>query len=30
MSAFLGSIHFWLYNKIQIQQELLEEILTLT
>jgi len=30
MSAFLGPIHFWLYNKIQIQQELLEEILTLT
>jgi len=28
MSAFLGPIHFWLYNKIQIQQELLEEILT--
>ena len=30
MSAFLGPIHFWLYNKIQIQQELLEEILILT
>jgi len=30
MSAFLGPIHFWLYNKIQIQQELLEEILTQT
>lgn len=30
MSAFLGPIHFWLYNKIQIQQDILEEILTLT
>ena len=30
MSAFLGPIHFWLYNKIQIQQEILEEILSLS
>lgn len=30
MSAFLGPIHFWLYNKIQIQQDILEEILTST
>jgi len=30
MSAFLGPIHFWLYNKIQIQQELLEKILSST
>jgi hypothetical protein len=27
MSAFLGPIHFWLYNKIQIQQGIVEEIL---
>lgn len=26
MSAFLGPIHYWLYNKIQIQQELVDEI----
>ena len=30
MSAFLGPIHFWLYNKIQLQQELVEEVLNLT
>ncbi len=30
MSAFLGPIHFWLYNKIQLQQELEEEILKLS
>lgn len=30
MSAFLGPIHFWLYNKIQIQQGMVEEILTLS
>jgi hypothetical protein len=29
MSAFLGPIHFWLYNKIQIQQELVEDIVRL-
>ncbi|HEX3022476.1 MAG TPA: hypothetical protein VHP81_08805 [Lachnospiraceae bacterium] len=27
MSAFLGPIHFWLYNKIQIQQGIVEKIL---
>lgn len=29
MSAFLGPIHYWLYNKIQVQQAILEEIYTL-
>lgn len=29
MSAFLGPIHFWLYNKIQIQQTIVDEILKL-
>jgi len=27
MSAFLGPIHFWLYDKIKIQNEIVEEIL---
>lgn len=27
MSAFLGPIHFWLYNKIQLQEELIQNIL---
>ncbi|NLJ58251.1 MAG: hypothetical protein GX339_05350 [Tissierellia bacterium] len=27
MSAFLGPIHFWLYNKVKIQNEIVEEIL---
>jgi hypothetical protein len=27
MSAFLGPIHHWLYNKIQIQQAFVEEII---
>lgn len=27
MSAFLGPIHFWLYNKIQLQEELIQDIL---
>ncbi len=27
MSAFLGPIHFWLYNKIEIQNEIVEETL---
>ena len=27
MSTFLGPIHFWLYNKIKIQNEIVEEIL---
>ena len=26
MSAFLGPIHYWLYNKIQLQEELIREI----
>ena len=26
MSAFLGPIHYWLYNKIQIQQNIVDEI----
>ena len=25
MSAFLGPIHYWLYNKIQIQQNIVDE-----
>lgn len=29
MSAFLGPIHHWLYNKIQYQQEIVDEIYTL-
>ncbi len=29
MSAFLGPIHYWLYNKIQIQQKLVEDIIGL-
>ncbi|WP_410495771.1 hypothetical protein QTL86_19025 [Cellulosilyticum sp. ST5] len=29
MSAFLGPIHYWLYNKIQMQQDLVEEIMLL-
>ena len=27
MSAFLGPIHHWLYNKVQWHEELLEDIL---
>lgn len=30
MSAFLGPIHFWLYNKIQTQQTIVDEILNLS
>ena len=26
MSAFLGPIHYWLYNKIQLQEELIQDI----
>ena len=26
MSAFLGPIHYWLYNKIQLQQAIVEEV----
>lgn len=29
MSAFLGPIHFWLFHKIELQNELIEEILAL-
>jgi len=29
MSAFLGPIHFWVYKKIQIQQDLVDDILAL-
>lgn len=29
MSAFLGPIHYWLYNKIQLQQQLVDEIYVL-
>jgi len=29
MSAFLGPIHYWLYNKIQLQQDIVDEIYTL-
>lgn len=28
MSAFLGPIHYWLYNKIKIQNTVVEEIIT--
>ncbi len=27
MSAFLGNIHYWLYNKIQIEEGILEDVL---
>lgn len=30
MSAFLGPIHFWLYHKIQLQQDMVEKIVTLS
>lgn len=30
MSAFLGPIHFWLYNKIKIQNTIVEETLNLS
>nr|WP_302596734.1 hypothetical protein [uncultured Cellulosilyticum sp.] len=29
MSAFLGPIHFWLYNKIQLQQDIVEDMIKL-
>lgn len=29
MSAFLGPIHYWLYNKIQLQQDIVEELYAL-
>lgn len=30
MSAFLGPIHYWMYNKIQIQQELIDGVIELS
>jgi hypothetical protein len=30
MSAFLGPIHYWLYNKIQVQQQLINGIIALS
>ncbi len=30
MSAFLGPIHFWLYNKIKIQNDIIEDIISLS
>ncbi len=27
MSAFLGPIHYWLYNKVMLQEQLIQEIL---
>ena len=30
MSAFLGPIHFWLYNKIKIQNDVVERIILLS
>ncbi len=29
MSAFLGKIHYWLFNKIVLQEQILEEVLQL-
>jgi len=29
MSAFLGPIHYWLYNKIQLQQAIVDDIYAL-
>ncbi|ABX41882.1 hypothetical protein [Lachnoclostridium phytofermentans] len=29
MSAFLGPIHYWLYNKIMLQEKIVEELLSL-
>ena len=29
MSAFLGPIHYWLYNKIQLQQSIIDELCAL-
>ncbi|WP_129598112.1 hypothetical protein [Anaerophilus nitritogenes] len=29
MSAFLGKIHYWLYNKIQIHERLIEDVMNL-
>ena len=30
MSAFLGPIHFWMYNKIQVQQQIVEGLLEIS
>lgn len=30
MSAFLGPIHYWLYNKIQIQNDIVEDLIALS
>ena len=30
MSAFLGKIHYWLFNKIQLHEKLIEEIVVLS
>lgn len=30
MSAFLGKIHYWLYNKIQIHEKFIEDIIDLS
>jgi len=27
MSAFLGKIHYWLYNKIQLHEDILDEMI---
>lgn len=29
MSAFLGNIHYWLYNKIQLHEDILDEVIKL-
>lgn len=29
MSAFLGKIHYWLFNKIQLHEKLIEEVISL-
>jgi len=29
MSAFLGKIHYWLYNKIQLHEKFIEEAVKL-
>ena len=26
MSAFLGPIHFWMYDKIQVQEEIIRRL----
>lgn len=26
MSAFVGKIHYWLYNKIKLHEDLIEEV----